>query len=312
MPYFKTGILAAVFLHPRLQLLPWNCQWLGMGVVRLGWYPPHWRDSWGTSGSRSSGLHKHCLRPVFFKGVLKDRNSLWKFSICLSKHSRTSLHNHRQNTTKTSLYATISVFRWNSRGLSKCLNGHPRSNLLKKNCLRLIFLPAFTCPNMLARSLVSEIVLADEYSHAFCAVQGLNFNDTYFRHRTTVAAKRVFFKKEYQALFTEFQAPWSMSQNKLWLLRFQTHFRMSLIHAIHSFFLHFGFDIRVGSVLVFAKRVDRIPVTGLRSNIGSQLLVSAATSAVFDANLIGFETRKAKMIHISFIRNIFSAGMHQV
>ena len=45
----------------------------------------------------------------------RDRNGL-------SQYSRTSLHNHRQNTPKP-CFMTISVFRWNSCGLSKCLNG---------------------------------------------------------------------------------------------------------------------------------------------------------------------------------------------
>jgi len=40
----------------------------------------------------------------------------------LTKYSRTSLHNHHQNTLKR-WFTIIWVFRWNNCGFSRCLNG---------------------------------------------------------------------------------------------------------------------------------------------------------------------------------------------
>jgi len=54
---------------------------------------------------------------------LRDLDGLSNFFDGFSKYSGSSLHNHHQNTRKPR-FMPISVFRWNSCGFSKRLNGH--------------------------------------------------------------------------------------------------------------------------------------------------------------------------------------------
>jgi len=68
-----------------------------------------------------------------FQGVVRDRTGLTNVSNSFSKHSRTPLHNHHRNTLK-SRFVTMSVFRWNSCGHSKCLYSH-QGQTFEKPCI---------------------------------------------------------------------------------------------------------------------------------------------------------------------------------